>query len=260
MPAGRAATPRPAVRRLAALAASLAIAGTASLVVVPSAGSTGLRGVGPAAASTDAAVRTPRVRSLAGPEEPATPLVATTVGLRVITFVDPTRVERFRNGRVEPRTLVTQIRYPALGSATADDVRDAPPLTAAGPFPLVVFGPGFAETPTAYARLLDAWARAGYVVAAPLFPLTQKHVPGGRREGDLDHQPADMSFVITRMLAENDLPASFLYGLIAPKLIAVAGQSDGAATALAEAYDPAFADPRIRCGDHPVRCRTDEHR
>ena len=246
MSARRAATPRPAVRRLAALAAILAIAGTASLVVVPSAGSAGLRSAAPAAASTDAAVRTPRVRSLAGSEEPATPLVATTVGLRVITFVDPTRVERFRNGRVEPRTLVTQIRYPALGFATADDVRDAPPLTAAGPFPLVVFGPGFAETPTAYARLLDAWARAGYVVAAPLFPLTQKHVPGGRREGDLDHQPADMSFVITRMLAENDLPASFLYGLIAPKLIAVAGQSDGAATALAEAYDPAFADPRIR--------------
>jgi len=174
------------------------------------------------------------------------PPVATTVGLRVITFVDHTRVERFRNGRVEPRTLVTQIRYPALGSATADDVRDAPPLTAAGPFPLVVFGPGFAETPTAYARLLDAWARAGYVVAAPLFPLTQKHVPGGRREADLIHQPADMSFVITRMLAENELPASFLYGLIVPELIAVAGQSDGAATALAEAYDPAFADPRIR--------------
>ncbi len=84
------------------------------------------------------------------------------------------------------------------------------------------------------------------MVAAPLFPLTQKHVPGGRREADLINQPADMSFVISRMLAENELPASFLHGLIVPDLIAVAGQSDGAATALAEAYDPAFADPRIR--------------
>jgi dienelactone hydrolase len=245
MAAVRAATPRRAVLRLAALAGIL-IAGTSSLVVVPTAGSAGPRRVQPATASTDAAARPLRVRTLAGPEGPATPPVATTVGLRVITFVDHTRVERFRNGKVEPRTLVTQIRYPALGSAVADDVRDAAPLTAAGPFPLVVFGPGFAETPTAYARLLDAWARAGYVVAAPLFPLTQKHVPGGRREADLIHQPADMSFVITRMLAENELPASFLYGLIVPELIAVAGQSDGAATALAEAYDPAFADPRIR--------------
>ena len=50
------------------------------------------------------------------------PPVATTVGLRVITFVDHTRVERFRNGRVEPRTLVTQIRYPALGTTTSDEV------------------------------------------------------------------------------------------------------------------------------------------
>jgi dienelactone hydrolase len=171
--------------------------------------------------------------------------VASTVGLRVITFVDHTRVERFHGGRVKPRTLITQIRYPAQGSAEADDVRDAVPLTSAGPFPLVVFGPGFAETPTVYERLLDAWVRAGYVVAAPLFPLTQKHVPGGRREADLINQPGDMSFVISRMLSENDLAASFLYGLIDPSLVAVAGQSDGAATALAVAFDPAFADPRI---------------
>ena len=116
----------------------------------------------------------------------------------------------------------------------------------AGPYPLVVFGHGFAVTPNTYARLLDAWARAGYIVAAPFFPLTQKHVPGGRRERDLINQPADMSFVISRMLADNANPSSFLDGLIAPDLIAVAGQSDGAATALAEAYDPAFADPRIR--------------
>ena len=153
---------------------------------------------------------------------------------------------RFHGGKVDPRTLVTQIRYPAMGSAEAGDVPDAPPLTAAGPFPLSSSAPASPRRRPHYKRLLDAWARAGYVVAAPLFPLTQKHVPGGRREADLINQPADMSFVISRMLAENELPASFLHGLIVPDLIAVAGQSDGAATALAEAYDPAFADPRIR--------------
>ncbi len=181
----------------------------------------------------------------AGEDEPAAPAVATTVGLRVITFVDSSREVHFHNGRVEPRTLVTEIRYPALGSAAADDVRDAAPMTAAGPFPLVVFAHGYAATPDDYEQLLDAWARAGYVVAAPLFPLTQRHVPGGRREKDLINQPADMTFVINRMLAQAELPASFLHGLIDPQEIAVAGHSDGAATALAEAYDPAFADPRI---------------
>ena len=168
------------------------------------------------------------------------------MGLRVLTFVDRTRVAAFHTGAVTPRTLVTQIRYPALGPAGANDLRDAPPLTAAGPFPLIVFGPGFGETPSPYARLLDAWARAGYVVAAPLFPLTQKYVPGGRRQRDLVNQPGDMRFVTTRMLYEDRLSASFLYGLIAPHLIAVAGQSDGAATALADALDPEFADPRVR--------------
>ena len=198
------------------------------------------------AASPEPAARPGIGGGLPAAERPTGLPVAHTVGLRVITFVDHTRLARLHHGRIEPRTLVTQIRYPALGSAQADDVPDATPLTASGPFPLVVFGPGFAETPTIYARLLDAWARAGYVVAAPSFPLTQKHVPGGRRESDLINQPADMSFVITRMLAENELAASFLHGLIAPALVAVAGQSDGAATALAAAYDPAFADTRIR--------------
>jgi dienelactone hydrolase len=242
----RAATPRPAVRRIVVLIGMLVVAAVYSLLVANSAGSTALRVSQPSAASAELAARRGVRRGLPAVERRTELPVANTVGLRVITFVDHTRVERFHHGRVEPRTLVTQIRYPAVGSAQADDVPDATPLTASGPFPLVVFGPGFAETPTIYARLLDAWARAGYVVAAPSFPLTQKHVPGGRREADLINQPTDMSFVITRMLAENKLKASFLHGLIAPELVAVAGQSDGAATALAAAYDPAFADARIR--------------
>jgi dienelactone hydrolase len=186
----------------------------------------------------------PLAPAAAGP--PAQLAASTAVGLRVLTFVDRTRVARFHTGAVTPRTLVTEIRYPALGPPGANDLRDAPPLTGAGPFPLIVFGPGFAETPTPYARLLDAWARAGYVVAALVFPLTQKHVPGGRRQRDLVNQPGDMRFVTTRMLQENRLSASFLYDLISPQLIAVAGQSDGAATALADALDPEFADPRVR--------------
>jgi dienelactone hydrolase len=233
---------RASIRQLAVL---LVVAGSYWLLAATSAGSTGLQSPARATASRDVAFNAAVMHSSSVSDQPAELPVATTVGLRVITFVDHTRVARFHGGIVAPRTLVTQVRYPALGAAQADDVRDAAPLAAAGPFPLIVFGPGFAETPTVYERLLDAWARAGYVVAAPLFPLTQKHVPGGRRERDLINQPADMSFVISSMLADNENPASFLDGLIAPDLIAVAGQSDGAATALAEAYDPGFADPRI---------------
>jgi hypothetical protein len=61
----------------------------------------------------------------------------------------------------------------------------------------VIFGHGFAVTPGIYTPLLQYWARAGYVVAAPIFPLGNANAPGGPNESDLVNQPRDMSFVIT---------------------------------------------------------------
>jgi predicted dienelactone hydrolase len=166
------------------------------------------------------------------------------VGLRILTFVDRTRTVHFLNGSVEPRTLVTEVRYPAVGPAGANDVRDAAPVRGAGPYPLVVFGHGFAVTPGVYAALLDAWARAGYVVAAPVFQLGSPLAPGGPSEADLVNWPADMSFVISEMLTENARASSPLNGLIERNRIAVTGQSDGGDTALAIAFDAARRDPR----------------
>jgi fermentation-respiration switch protein FrsA (DUF1100 family) len=145
---------------------------------------------------------------------------------------------------VEPRTLLTYVRYPAIGSTGAVDVPNAPPARASGPFPLVVFGHGFAVTPSVYSHLLQSWARAGYVVAAPVFPLENANAPGGPDEADLVNQPADVSFVITRLLAEAAAPGR-LSGLIDPGRIAVSGQSDGGETALAVAYDSRLRDPRV---------------
>jgi fermentation-respiration switch protein FrsA (DUF1100 family) len=82
-------------------------------------------------------------------------------------------------------------------------------------------------------------------VAAPLFPLGNAHARGGPDESDIVNQPRDMSFVISQLIAANLSPASALYGLVDPSRIAVAGQSDGAETAFAAAYDQAFRDSRI---------------
>lgn len=152
--------------------------------------------------------------------------VSAAVHTRVVRLVDHSRVAHFSNGVTAPRTLVTSVRYPAGASA---------------PLPLIVFAHGFALTPVAYVRLLDAWARAGYVVAAPTFPVEGENAPGGPSESDLVNEPGDLRFVISQLTG----PASPFRGLIDPQEIAVAGQSDGAEAALSAAYDPRYRDPRI---------------
>lgn len=122
--------------------------------------------------------------------------------------------------------LITFVRYPTHGHA---------------PFPLIIFGHGFALTPQIYGRLLDSWARSGYVVAAPVFPVENANAPGGPDERDLSNQPRDMSLVCTQLTA----PTSPLAGLVDPQKIAFAGQSDGGETALSAAYDRRFFDRRV---------------
>lgn len=153
------------------------------------------------------------------------------IRLRVLRFVDRHRIARFRTGATGPRTLITYVRYPSVGHA---------------PFPLVVFGHGFALEPSDYTRLLDAWTRAGYVVAAPVFPVENAAAPGGADEADLINQPGDVSFVISQLLRADRSPRSRLYGLIDPSRIAVAGHSDGGETAFAVAFERHYLDRRVR--------------
>jgi dienelactone hydrolase len=188
------------------------------------------------AARPAASARAPR------PRKPTPPLA---VGERVLTFVDRSRTVRYPGEAPAPRTLVTIVRYPAVGPPGGGDIAGARPLRAGGPYPLVIFGHGFAVTPTIYAPLLRAWARAGYVVAAPIFPVGNANAPGGPNESDLVNQPADMSFVITQMLVASAAPAGPFSGLIDARHVAVSGQSDGGNTALTAAYNPQFRDRRI---------------
>jgi hypothetical protein len=94
--------------------------------------------------------------------------------------------------------------------------------------------------------LLTAWAAAGYVVAAPLFPLSSSATPGGPDGGDIGNQPGDMSFVIGQMLEASSSPNGPLSGLIESDEIGAAGHSNGAITTLGLVANSCCRDARVQ--------------
>jgi fermentation-respiration switch protein FrsA (DUF1100 family) len=142
---------------------------------------------------------------------------------------------------VRHRKLVTQIWYPrAQRSAGAQPAR--------GPFPLVVFAPGYEKCIGTYEDLLKSWAAAGYVVAAVNFPLTScsAAAAGTADEADLVNQPHDMSYVLDSLLKLNAQPNNALSGLLNPHEVAAAGQSDGGDTVAALAANTCCTDNRLK--------------
>ena len=178
-------------------------------------------------------------RGAAAPKGTATaPAGGYRVGRLVETFVDTRRPTPANGNAAEQpsRRLVTTLLYPAVVGQASGDQGSLP--AAAGPFPLVVFAHGFTGSPAAYDGLLRAWAAAGYVIAAPAFPLSNGDAPGGPTQNDLPNQPGDVTFVITQvlLLANGDGP---LRGAIDPGRIGVAGHSMGASTTLGVVRTPA---------------------
>ncbi len=175
-------------------------------------------------------------------------------GLAVCTFVDHSRsTENFATGVSTPgRRLVTDIYYPTLSpTARAGARRGASPAYGRGPYPTVFFGSGYGIDPLDYGPLLESWARSGLVVVAPMFPDASPAAVasvGGRGhdtdEADIPNQPADVVFVTRAVLAESagaHYGCPVLRGLVDPREIGLAGQSDGATTVGMLAFDQATA-------------------
>ena len=160
-----------------------------------------------------------------------------------MTFVDPSRThvaERLLRRRAD-RTLPTQFWYPGAGQPAAT-AADAPP-TRHGPYPLVVFAHGYDVTPDFYAPLLERWAAAGYVVAAPTYPILSGS-DGGASHVDYEKTFADTSFVITpgaRRWARTTRSPGWSTGRIA-----AAGHSDGEVIAFGVGFLECCRDPRVR--------------
>jgi predicted dienelactone hydrolase len=112
------------------------------------------------------------------------------------------------------------------------------PVGETGALPLVVFAHGWNSNPSVYEVLLDSWAEAGFLVAAPTFPDSTNTLPGSP-VSNYAEQARDMSFVISSFLGGAQGPVD-------PSRIAVAGHSDGGTDIALLALNPNYADPRIR--------------
>jgi predicted dienelactone hydrolase len=150
------------------------------------------------------------------------------------TWVDPSRATA-HNGNyagAPDRTLRTLIWQPAT----------------AGPLPLFVMAHGFGGLPEKFEVMARTIAAAGFVVAAPAFPLTNENAPGGHTHGlqDIAHQPGDVSFVIDQLLLANAAPGDALQNRILPDEIAVLGHSLGGTTVAALTRKNCCRDNRVR--------------
>lgn len=205
-----------------------------------------------AACSSGDATGADRPRPDAAEEaEPAGPPFA--VGRRELTLVDPSRTTMAVPARglaEQPsRTIPVIVLYPAAGEAGPEPEgeavagaleadADAPP--AEGTWPLVVFAHGWSGRAETFSGFAALWARHGYVVALPTFPLSRD---GIAVSDDLPQQPGDVSFVVDSLAdLGGDDP---LAGHVDTETLAVGGHSLGSATVFGVAYNSCCLDERI---------------
>ena len=149
------------------------------------------------------------------------------------TFVDTTRPTVPTVGPTLPsRTLATAIYRPNRH----------------GQFPLIVFAHGASGHPEKFTKLFSAWADAGYVVAAPAFPLTNNHA-AHQNIGDVAQQPGDMSFVLDQVLAMDRERGNLLSHSIDEHRIGAAGLSLGGITTYLLVYGDCCRDDRIKAAE-----------
>ncbi len=160
------------------------------------------------------------------------------IGERQLVFTEPAH-RGVTGQRLGQRSLLTVIRYPTGRGSSGS-------WPSGGPFPLVMFAPGFRQCSATYADLLRAWASAGYVVASVDFPRTSCQVASTAYEPDLVNQPADVSYVLGQLLALAARPGDFFSGRLNPREVAAAGQSDGGDTVAALAASTCCLDHRLR--------------
>ncbi len=174
------------------------------------------------------------------------------VGRVTETFVDDTRpTPAFGTFPGAPsRTIQTLIYYPAKGTYVEDQIADgAEPAAKGAPYPLIVFSHGVTGNATVYEGVINEWVSAGYVVAAPNYPLSNSSAPVSNvfaaGLADVSHQPADASFVIDETVRLSRTKGTPLRGLVDRKHVGASGHSLGGITTLGLTYSECCLDERV---------------
>ncbi len=173
--------------------------------------------------------------------QPTNPVFATgpyAVNTEDVEWTDASRATPANHGAAGHggRKLPTRIYLP-----TTDTGAPIPGL-----LPMFLWVHGLDATVEYFDPLLREWAARGYVVVAPTFPLTHTGAPGGPKFDDYVNQPADVSYVISQVLAEDGPQGAHHPGLIDPTRIAVGGHSLGAATTIGLTANQCCIDTRVR--------------
>ncbi|MFN8027959.1 MAG: hypothetical protein U0W40_16820 [Acidimicrobiia bacterium] len=169
------------------------------------------------------------------------------VGTHQYVFTDTSRGIAGPDGEAwwPERPIPVSVWYPAQGEPGQVGA-DLPPDRAQGPYPLVVFVHGFAVDPTYYSELLQRIASAGYVVAAPTYPVLSGWPWGPSDQVGWSDLYPDTHFATTSILDLLSAGDPILGGLVDGARIAVAGHSDGALVAFGDGFEAWRNDPRVR--------------
>jgi dienelactone hydrolase len=115
-------------------------------------------------------------------------------------------------------------------------------VPASGRFPVILFSHGLNSAPGDFNDMLQSWAQAGFVVAAPAYPHTSRDAEEFD-SGDLVNQPADASSVLDQLLALGGDP---LGAILDPNRLAAGGHSGGGITT--DGLFSARRDERLKAG------------
>lgn len=142
------------------------------------------------------------------------------IGMRTITYNDPTRTGGTGSGGGPGRQIECAVYYPASTAGTNVAVAD-------GSFPVVVFGHGFAMQWSAYQNIWEHLTPRGYIL---VFPKTESGLIPAPSHNDFG---LDLVVASNRMLLENSSASSPFFQKINGKSGLMGHSMGGGATMLA---------------------------